>query len=324
MSSNSTRNSTRRGRGNAGPSVHSVAAGHVQQANITPRSQAVNQVTDSELENRIIDLLVAIQSRVGNVYDNDNASTIAILDVINTQQLSAVSHAPASGSVLIPLTGQNPSNKMNVIVLRFINERMWKRNFISNDLVLIAENEAKKRWNTNERSDHFDNVEVINYLRDYILSQPMTASVWSGLVVEKIKNNYKYIYWIVNMTSAQATAKNRKACSNSRCVEIHLHHLRVYNDNWQIIDRKMGYKQGNLDEKAYECYIEKDVMSDRESDSKLNRLLGISDKIMQTNDELQVTTTSKSQMIRYLTSIKDTSVPHHLSAMIPEWAIQNK
>ncbi|OAD66191.1 hypothetical protein PHYBLDRAFT_152758 [Phycomyces blakesleeanus NRRL 1555(-)] len=314
MSLNSTRNSTHGGREKAEPSVHHVATDRVQQADIAPRPQAVNQVADPELENRIIDLLVVIQSRAGSVYDNGNASTIAILDIINAQQaclaqqLSAVSHESASGSVLVPSTGQNPSNEMNAIVLGFINERMWKRNFVSNN-------------------------------------PPMAAGVWSGLVVEKIKNNYKYIYWTMNMTPAQATAKNYKVCSNSRRIEIHLRRLGVYNDNWPIIDCKIGYKQGNPDEKVYECLIEKDVMSDGELDSEvispgykqrtlqvappswrsdeiLNKLLSIIDKIMQTNDELQVTTMSKLQMIRRLTSIKNTPVSRNMSAIISEWAIQ--
>ncbi|OAD66003.1 hypothetical protein PHYBLDRAFT_175529 [Phycomyces blakesleeanus NRRL 1555(-)] len=252
------------------------------------------------------------------------------LDIVPDVKLTLVLYGDSaymvSKCLYSPFKGISLSVLLGIVIkwykFKVVDNRMLQINFASNDPVLIAENEGKKRWNTNERIDHTDNVEVINYLRDYILSQPTAAGVWPGLVVEKIKNNYKYIYRTMNMTPAQVTAKNRKTRSNSRRIE------------------------GNPDEKAYERLIEKDMMSDGESDSEvispgykqrtlrvarpswrsdeLNRLLGIIDKIMQTNDELQVTAMSKPRMIGRLTSIKDTPVPRNLSAKIPAWAIQNQ
>ncbi|OAD65761.1 hypothetical protein PHYBLDRAFT_153242 [Phycomyces blakesleeanus NRRL 1555(-)] len=113
-------------------------------------------------------------------------------------------------------------------------------------VLLVAENKSRRRWNTDERINHPDNVEVINYLQQYIVAQPHTAGFWEDMIVQKIKNNYKTCFRAVNTTPEQASSKRRN----------------------NPIDTEMGYKPGNPDEMAYLHLLEKSVMSDGESEDE--------------------------------------------------------
>ncbi|KAG2194273.1 hypothetical protein INT47_009683 [Mucor saturninus] len=353
MSSNQ-RNSGRKARANPTAPIHRVAAGRISQREILPRAPSSSEESSqgqTEMATVLEDLRF-LKSRMGMVYDiagktNQTMSTFMEAHASGVQSQLPLGQAGPVG--MAPSVGPSSSlgtSDMSAIVLEFINEKMWKKNFTSNDPALIAENEGKQKWNKDKKINHPDNVRVINYLRDYILSQPRAAGFWPGMVVQKIKNNYKYYHLTSNMSEEQASAKKRKVRANTRLVEIHLRRVEAYKRHWRAIDEEMGHKPENPDEMAYLHVLQKDVMSDGESDmedvapgismrvlcvarpswrsDELNRLLEVIDHLAREDDLRRSSTKTKTRMPRQQKTIKEIPAPSHLTLNLPAWVFKNE
>ncbi|OAD65044.1 hypothetical protein PHYBLDRAFT_153849 [Phycomyces blakesleeanus NRRL 1555(-)] len=353
MPSNATRKSGRKGKQNARGTLSRVAAGRIEQREIAPRvSPLAAGPSGAEAPGMTVESLTQVMAAINMMYDRTVEANTGIRFLVDAHNQAIAQQALVASSVTQGVTAANVSTnrhtkgEMCAIVLNLINGRMWARNFRSNDPELVAENESRRRWNTDERIDHPDNVEVINYLRQYIVAQPRTAGFWEDMIVQKIKNNYKTCFRAVNATPEQASSKRRNNRINSHRIEIHLRRVDTYINNWLAIDTKMGYKPGNPDEMAYLHLLEKSVMSDGESEdedvtpiirvrvlqvarpswrsAELNRLIQFIDFLAAENDKKIATPQSKQRMPRYLKAIAVTPVPSHLTAILPVWTIQNQ
>ncbi|OAD79368.1 hypothetical protein PHYBLDRAFT_139398 [Phycomyces blakesleeanus NRRL 1555(-)] len=338
MPSNATRKSGRKGKQNAQGTLSCVAAGRIEQREIAPRvSPLAAGPSGAEAPGMTVESLTQVMAAINMMYDRTVEANTGIRFLVDAHNQAIAQQALVASSVTQGVTAANVSTnrhtkgEMHAIVLNLINRRMWARNFRSNDSELVAENKSRRRWNTDERIDHPDNVEVINYLRQYIVAQPRTAGFWEDMIVQKIKNNYKTCFRAVNATPEQASSKRRNNHINSRRIEQ---------------DTKMGYKPGNPDEMAYLHLLEKSVMSDGESEdedvtpiicvqvlqvarpswrsAELNRLIQFIDFLAAENDKKIATPQSKQRMLRYLKTIAVTPVPGHLTAILPVWTIQNQ
>ncbi|OAD71008.1 hypothetical protein PHYBLDRAFT_171068 [Phycomyces blakesleeanus NRRL 1555(-)] len=342
MPSNATRKSGCKGKQNARGTLSCVAAGRIEQCEIAPKVLPLAACpSGAEAPGMTVKSLTQIMAAINMMYDRTVEANTGIHFLVDAHNQAIAQQALVASSVTQRVTAANLSTnrhtkgEMCATVLNLINGRMWARNFCSNDPELVAENESRRRWNTDERIDHPDNVEVINYLQQYIVAQPRTAGFWEDMIVQKIKNNYKTCFRAVNATPKQ----------------IHLHHVDTYINNWLAIDTEMGYKPGNPDEMAYSHLLEKSVMSDGESEDedvtpiirvwvlqvacpswrsaeifflKLNRLIQFIDFLAAENDKKISTPQSKQRMPRYLKTIVVTPVPSHLTTILPVWAIQNQ
>ncbi|OAD65453.1 hypothetical protein PHYBLDRAFT_176052 [Phycomyces blakesleeanus NRRL 1555(-)] len=336
MPSNATRKSGRKGKQNARGTLNRVAAGWIEQREIAPRvSPLAAGPSGAEAPGMTVESLTQVMAAINMMYDRTVEANTGIRFLVNAHNQAIAQQALVASSVTQGVTATNVSTnrhtkgEMCAIVLNLINGRMWARNFRSNDPELVAENESRRRWNTDERIDHPDNVE-------YIVAQPHTAGFWEDMIVQKIKNNYKTCFRAVNATPEQASSKRRNNRINSCHIEIHLRRVDTYINNWLAIDTKMGYKPGNPDEMAYLHLLEKSVMSDGESEDEdvtpiirvrvlqLNRLIQFIDFLAAENDKKIATPQSKQRMSRYLKTIAVTPVPGHLTAILPVWAMQNQ
>ncbi|OAD81100.1 hypothetical protein PHYBLDRAFT_138647 [Phycomyces blakesleeanus NRRL 1555(-)] len=295
-----------------------------------------------------VESLTQVMAAINMMYDCTVEANTGIRFLVNAHNQAIAHQALVASSVTQGVTAANVSTnrhtKGEMRAINLINGRMWARNFHLDDPEFVAENESCRRWNTDERIDHPDNVEVINYLRQYIIAQPRTAGFWEDMIVQKIKNNYKTCFCAVNTTPEQASSKRYNNCINSHRIEIHLHCVDTYINNWLAIDTEIGYKPGNPDEMAYLHLLEKSVMSDGELEDedvthiirvqvlqvarpswrsaeiiflKLNRLIQFIDFLAAENDKKIATLQSKQRMPRYLKTIAVTPVPGHLTAILP-------
>ncbi|OAD79346.1 hypothetical protein PHYBLDRAFT_162421 [Phycomyces blakesleeanus NRRL 1555(-)] len=346
MPSNATRKSGCKGKQNVRGTLSRVAASRIEQREIAPRvSPLAAGPSGAEAPGMTVESLTQVMAAINMMYDCTAEANTGIRFLVDAHNQAIAQQALVASSVTQGVTAANVSTnrhtkgEMHAIVLNLINGRIWARNFHSNDPELVAENESRRRWNTNERIDHPDNVE-------YIVAQPRTAGFWEDMIVQKIKNNYKTCFHAVNATPKQASSKRRNNHINSRRIEIHLRCVDTCINNWLAIDTKMGYKPGNPDEMAYLHLLEKSVMSDGESEdedvtpiirvqvlqvacpswrsAELNRLIQFIDFLAAENDKKIATPQSKQRMPRYLKAIAVTPVPSHLTAILPVWTIQNQ
>ncbi|OAD66787.1 hypothetical protein PHYBLDRAFT_152055 [Phycomyces blakesleeanus NRRL 1555(-)] len=342
MPSNATRKSGRKGKQNARGTLSCVAAGRIEQREIAPRVLPLAAgPSGAKAPGITVESLTQIMAAINMMYDRTVEANTRIRFLVDAHNQAIAQQTLVASSVTQGVTAANVSTnrhtkgEMRAIVLNLINGRMWVRNFY-------------------ERIDHPDNVEVINYLRQYIVAQPRTAGFWEDMIVQKIKNNYKTCFRAVNATPEQASSKRRNNCINSCCIEIHLCRVDIYINNWLAvviqtlgsIDTEMGYKPGNPDEIAYLHLLEKSVMSDGELEdedvtpiirvqvlqvahpswrsAELNRLIQFIDFLAAENDKKIAIPQSKQRMLRYLKTIVVPPVPGPLTAILPVWAIQNQ
>ncbi|OAD78068.1 hypothetical protein PHYBLDRAFT_141930 [Phycomyces blakesleeanus NRRL 1555(-)] len=342
MPSNATRKSGRKGKQNARGTLSHVAASRIEQCEIAPRVLPLAAgPSGTEAPGMTVKSLTQVMAAINMMYDRTVEANTGIRFLVDAHNQAIAQQALVASSVTQGVTATNVSTNRHTkgeicaIVLNLINGRMWVRNFRSNDPELVAENESRRQWNTAERIDHPDNVEVINYLRQYIIAQPRTAGFWEDMIVQKIKNNYKTCFCAVNATPSKCLPKG--------AIIIHLHRVDTYINNWLAIDTEMGYKPDNPDEMAYLHLLKKSVISDSESEdenvtpiirvrvlqvarpswrsAELNRLIQFIDFLAAENDKKIATPQSKQRMPRYLKTIEVTPVPSHLTAILPVWAI---
>ncbi|KAG2191867.1 hypothetical protein INT47_005972 [Mucor saturninus] len=347
-------NSGRKARANPAAPIDRVVAGRISQREIMPRSPSTGEGSSQGRTEMaaILEDLRFLKSRMGMVYDiagktNKTMSTLMEAHASGVQSQLPLGQAGSVG--MVPSVGPSSSispSDMRAIVLELIENKMWKKDLDSEDPALIAENEGKQKWNKDERIDHPDNVRVINYMRDYILSQPRAAGFWPGMVVQKLKNNYKYYHRVAKMTEEQSIAKKKKVRANSRLVEIHSRRVAVYKRHWRAIDEEMGHKPENSEEMAYLHVLQKDVMSDGESgmedvapgitmrvlhvarpswrSDELNRLLEVIDRFSREDDLKRSGPKTKTRMPRQQTSVKEIPAPSHLTLNLPVWTFKNE
>ncbi|OAD72414.1 hypothetical protein PHYBLDRAFT_146606 [Phycomyces blakesleeanus NRRL 1555(-)] len=305
MPSNATRKSGRKGKQNARGTLSHVAASRIEQCEIAPRvSPLAAGPSGAEAPGMTVESLTQVMAAINMIYNCIVEANTRIRFLVDAHNQAIAQQALVASSVTQGVTAANVSTnrhtkgEMHAIVLNLINGRMWARNFRSDDPELVAENESHRQWNTDERIDHPDNVEVINYLRQYIIVQPRTAGFWEDMIVQKIKNNYEACFRAVNATPEQASSKRRN----------------------NPIDTEMGYKPGNPDEMAYLHLLEKSVMSDGELEdedvtpiirvqvlqvacpswrsAELNRLIQFIDFLAAENDKKIAISQSKQRMPR--------------------------
>ncbi|KAI9016292.1 hypothetical protein CLU79DRAFT_764310 [Phycomyces nitens] len=327
-----------------------VSAGRIEHRQVAPRplQPLIQYQQNTELSKKLETIendIGMIRRHLDNLIDNQNTTPPAppVDSRILAPRPSTTPHYPIAMS---PHTGSpGPSSKeMTAIILELIGEKIWKKSLESDDLALIEENERKEKWNKDEKINHPDNVQVIRNVKDYILSHPLAAGIWPGLIIDKIKNNYKYFHHTCHMTPEQTDAKRRKLRSNSRIKEILTRRTAIYNDHWRVIDEEMGHGHESPAEMAYSNLLQKEVMSDGESDleeltpgyhvrvlnvarpswrsDELNRFLEIIDRIgLECN--LKKASLHKPRMPRFQKTVKHASAPTTFSPL-PSWTIKDE
>ncbi|KAL0083833.1 hypothetical protein J3Q64DRAFT_1836400 [Phycomyces blakesleeanus] len=89
---------------------------------------------------------------------------------------------PASLPALAPSSPLSvpamPEQEMGSLIFVLINRKIWKRNLKFRDSSVIAENEARRRWNVTECINHPENAALVDYLCQYILAQPCARDFW--------------------------------------------------------------------------------------------------------------------------------------------------
>ncbi|KAG2191743.1 hypothetical protein INT47_003103 [Mucor saturninus] len=349
--SSSSRNSNRRSNANEQPGSSSQGAGNQpKRRRLAPRSETVRN--DDEGYKELSGQMASMSRQLRKMYDMQASSANAVSMFMNAHANGVFNGAPA-GPVLpatispsVPAQPSLSESQMSAIILDLIHEKMWIRDLKSNDPIEIAENEARRKWNTDQWIDHQDNVKIVKYLREYILSQPRAAGFWPSMVVAKIKNNYKTFYRSVNMSEEAGIIKKHNARINSRMREILNRRIITYETNWEIIDAEMGPKEGNAHEMAYLNVLRKEVMSDGESgvedfgegvslkvvkiacpswrSDELNRLLAIIDRISKDRDLRKGQSKSKPKTPRIQRGVKVVPVPTSLSTILPPWSIRDE
>ncbi|KAI9006594.1 hypothetical protein CLU79DRAFT_840840, partial [Phycomyces nitens] len=215
--------------------------------------------------------IATVNRRLGMLFDTNKETKTAVSNLANAHANSEARMASFVPIAMAPAVVSEKSISVSDtgrIILGLIKGKMWKKNLDSDNPGVIAENNSRKRWNENKQINHPDNVAIISYLKEYILSQPEASGFWPDTVVNKIKNNYKHSHRKACMTPEQDEAKKQKGRSNSRIAEILRCRIATYKSNWRVIDEDMGDKPGNAAEMAYLHVLKKEVMSDGESETE--------------------------------------------------------
>ncbi|OAD68572.1 hypothetical protein PHYBLDRAFT_73741 [Phycomyces blakesleeanus NRRL 1555(-)] len=224
-------------------SLSQVIAGSIEQRAIASQLVSVSS-SDECLDQMSIDLknimmqLASMDCKVGQLMDSQRRN-IGAAARQESMPASLLALAPSSP---LPV----PAMSEQEIGSTLINGKVWKRNLKSRDSTVIAENEARRRWNVNEHIDHPKNAALVDYLHHYVLAQPCAGNFWSRMVILA-------------------------------------HCTHTYLTNWRLIDNEMGLEVGLLSEMLFLHLLQKDVMLDGESDMEdmnvatLNNFLEIVD-----------------------------------------------
>ncbi|OAD66781.1 hypothetical protein PHYBLDRAFT_174806 [Phycomyces blakesleeanus NRRL 1555(-)] len=264
----------------------------------------------------IITQLASMDCKVGQLMDGQRRNIGAA-----AWQESMLASLPAlAPSSPLPVPAMSEQEMGSVIL---------KRNLKSRDSSIIAENKARRRWNVNECIDHPENVALINYLCQYVLAQPCAGNFWSSMVVSKIQNNYKQHHRSYHSTMQQDIL--------ARCTHTYL-------TNWRLIDNEMGLEAGLLSEMLFLHLLQKDVMSDGESDmedmniatihvlqikrpswrsDELNNFLEIVDFVAVHTCSDKSMLKSRARMPRLQSEEKNVVVPCHLISLLPHRQLNN-
>ncbi|OAD78059.1 hypothetical protein PHYBLDRAFT_164938 [Phycomyces blakesleeanus NRRL 1555(-)] len=319
MPSNATRKSGRKGKQNARGTLSHVAASRIEQCEIAPRVLPLAAgPSGTEAPGMTVKSLTQVMAAINMMYDRTVEANTGIRFLVDAHNQAIAQQALVASSVTQGVTATNVSTNRHTkgeicaIVLNLINGRMWARNFRSDDFELVAENKSCS-W------------------------------VLGGYDSAENKKQLQDMFLCCQRNPEQMSSKRRNNCINNHCIEIHLHRVDTYINNWLAIDTEMGYKPGNPDEMAYLHLLKKSVISDSESEdenvtpiirvrvlqvarpswrsAELNRLIQFIDFLAAENDKKIATPQSKQRMPRYLKTIEVTPVPSHLTAILPVWAI---
>ncbi|OAD66419.1 hypothetical protein PHYBLDRAFT_152490 [Phycomyces blakesleeanus NRRL 1555(-)] len=298
MPSNATRKSGRKGKQNARGTLSRVAAGRIEQREITPRvSPLAAGPSGAEAPGMTVESLTQVMAAINMMYDRTVEANTGIRFLVDAHNQAIAQQALVASSVTQGVTAANVSTnrhtkgEMRAIVLNLINGRMWARNFRSDDPELVAENESRRRWNTDERIDHPDNVETC--------------------------------FRAVNAAPEQASSKRRNNRINSRRIEPGNPDEMAY---LHLLEKSVMSDGESEDEDVTPIIRVRVLQVARPSwrSAELNRLIQFIDFLAAENDKKIATPQSKQRMPRYLKTIAVTPVPGHLTAILPVWAIQNQ
>ncbi|OAD74056.1 hypothetical protein PHYBLDRAFT_168465 [Phycomyces blakesleeanus NRRL 1555(-)] len=166
-------------------SLSQVIAGYVGRHAIVSQQVPVSS-SDEHLNQMSLDLqgfimqLAWMNCKVGQLMDGQRRNIGAA-----ARQESMPASLPAlapSSPLSVPAM---PEQEMGSLILVLINRKIWKRNLKFRDSSVIAENEARRRWNVTECINHPENAALVDYLCQYILAQPCARDFWSSMVLKK-------------------------------------------------------------------------------------------------------------------------------------------
>ncbi|KAL0080841.1 hypothetical protein J3Q64DRAFT_1757785 [Phycomyces blakesleeanus] len=330
-------------RSNARNSLTQVAVGRVEQHLVVP---AVTQEQRMEEMSTRLDnmsaMLGSLDNRFGQFIDVQRRNTETVGAIAMSLASTSRQVLPAVAPSAAPYFDRISEEETKVAVLALIREKIWKKDFRSNDPTEIVENEARRRWNVDERVDHPDNVAVVAYLREYIQPQPQAVSFWPGMVVSMVKSNYRYCHRKAHTLPEQRVDNNRRARIASRMKEIHPRRQDIYTRYWRVVDKEMGLTVEEDSEMAFFGAIQKGAMSDGESDTEelfpgfpvrmlkvarpswrsdeFNKFLGLIDESMQS--DYKAKGNAKPRMPRFLREEIYVAIPRWLISSLPPWAIK--
>ncbi|KAL0075618.1 hypothetical protein F4703DRAFT_1966353 [Phycomyces blakesleeanus] len=160
MPSNNSKKSDRKGKGKANASTSAststsrVLAGRVLPCEIAPINENIEGVK-SDIAN-INTNMTTFKNKLGVLVDTSGKTNMAFVEFAKAYA-NVQASMTSVGSSLMTYSAPPPSlsdTEMTVVIL-------------SDDPVLVADNESKKEWNKNEKINHPDNVAVIKYLKSY-------------------------------------------------------------------------------------------------------------------------------------------------------------
>ncbi|KAL0073076.1 hypothetical protein F4703DRAFT_1799982 [Phycomyces blakesleeanus] len=285
-------------------SLSQVIAGHVGRHAIVSQPVPVSS-SDERLNQMSLDLqgfimqLVWMNCKVGQLIDGQRRNIAAARQESMPASLPAL--APSS-PLSVPAM---PEQEMGSLILVLINRKIWKRNLKFRDSSVIAENEARRRWNVTECINHPENAALVDYLCQYILAQPCARDFWSSMVC--FIKNILYLPYIFLILA---------------------HHTYTYLTNWRLIDNEMGHEVGFLSEISFLYLLQKDVMSHSESDMKdmnvetLNHFVEIVDFVAVQTCSDKSMLKSRARMPRLQLGEKNDVVSRHLILSLSPWAIK--
>ncbi|OAD71947.1 hypothetical protein PHYBLDRAFT_169858 [Phycomyces blakesleeanus NRRL 1555(-)] len=326
-------------RSNARNSLTQVAVGRVEQHLVVPAVTQEQRMTEmsARLDN-MGTILGSLDNRFGQFINVQRRNTKTVGAIAMSLASTSRQVLPAVAPSAAPSFDQMSEEETKVAVLALIREKIWKKDFRSNDSTEIAGNEARQRWNIDERVDYLNNVVVVAYLQEYIHAQSQTVSFWPGMVVSMIKTH---------TLPEQRVDNNRRARIASQIKEIitkHIYTCRqdIYTRYWRVIDKEMGLTVKEDFKIAFFSAIQKGAMSDGKSDTEklfpgfpvrvlkvarpswrsneFNKFLGLIDESMHSNHKAKGN--AKPRMPRFLRGEKNVTVPCWLILSLPPWAIK--
>ncbi|KAL0097592.1 hypothetical protein J3Q64DRAFT_1694004 [Phycomyces blakesleeanus] len=167
-----------------------------------------------------------------------------------------------------------------------IREKIWKKDFRSNNPTEIANNEARQRLNVDEWIGHSNNVVVVAYLQKYIHAQPQAdiyTRYWRGVGKEMdltVEEDFKMAFFD---TIQKGTMLDGKSDTEKLFSEFPVRMLKVVCPSWRS--------------------------------NKFNKFLGLIDESMQSNHKAKGN--AKLRMPRFLRGEIDVAVPCWLILSLP-------